>query len=373
LPEYIHIVAFDVPYPPNYGGVIDIYFKIQALFACGVKPILHCFQNRGRRASDRLTQYCDRVHFYNRSNSIINSWSKLPYSVRSRRSKILLQRLLQDDHPILFEGLQSCDLIGHPNLKNRIKAVRMHHVEWEYYRGRASIENHPRKVASYLLEGKKLKSFEKKVLSHANLIFGLSPNDTTYFSQQFEKTYYIPPFHDNEKVIGAAGRGDFVLFHGKLSVKDNERVAFYLIEKVFSELNVPLVIAGLHPSNDLRAAAGKYDNIRVRGNLSDGRMAELIETAHINCLLSNHDSGMKLKLLNALFKGRYCLVNDEMVAGNGLAEFCVVANSAGMYQERVIEMMNKEYPQSEVDRRKATLETQFSCLENAKKILGYLQ
>ncbi|MEL6922717.1 MAG: glycosyltransferase family 1 protein [Bacteroidota bacterium] len=372
MPEYLHIVSFDVPYPPNYGGVIDVYFKIQALFACGVKPILHCFQNRGRRASDRLTQYCDRVHFYNRSSSLLSSFSPSPYSVRTRRSKILLQRLLQDNHPILFEGLQSCDLIGHPKLKHRLKAVRMHHVEWEYYKGRAAIETNPQKVASYLLESKKLKSFEKQVLQHADRIFALSPNDTEYFIHQRKNTSYIPPFHDNEQVNGTAGRGDFVLFHGKLSVKDNERVAFYLIDNVFSELNVPLVIAGLHPSNELRAAAGKYNNIRVRGNLSDGRMAELIETAHINCLLSYHDSGMKLKLLNALFKGRFCLVNEDMVKGNGLAELCVLGRNKLDYQNAVIDMMNREYPQSEVERRKAILETRFMNLDNAKRLLADL-
>ena len=29
--KYIHIVAFDVPFPANYGGVIDIYFKIDQI------------------------------------------------------------------------------------------------------------------------------------------------------------------------------------------------------------------------------------------------------------------------------------------------------------------------------------------------------
>ena len=28
----VHIVSFDVPYPPNYGGVIDVFYKIKTLF-----------------------------------------------------------------------------------------------------------------------------------------------------------------------------------------------------------------------------------------------------------------------------------------------------------------------------------------------------
>ena len=40
----LHVVAFDVPYPANYGGVIDIFYKVQALSEAGVKVHLHCYQ-----------------------------------------------------------------------------------------------------------------------------------------------------------------------------------------------------------------------------------------------------------------------------------------------------------------------------------------
>ena len=39
----LHVVALNIPWPANYGGVIDIYYKVKALHECGVKIILHCF------------------------------------------------------------------------------------------------------------------------------------------------------------------------------------------------------------------------------------------------------------------------------------------------------------------------------------------
>ena len=33
-----------MPYPPNYGGVIDVFYKIKSLHAIGIKIILHCFK-----------------------------------------------------------------------------------------------------------------------------------------------------------------------------------------------------------------------------------------------------------------------------------------------------------------------------------------
>ncbi len=29
--KYLHIISFDIPYPPNYGGVIDVFYKLKAL------------------------------------------------------------------------------------------------------------------------------------------------------------------------------------------------------------------------------------------------------------------------------------------------------------------------------------------------------
>ena len=43
MDKHLHIIALNIPFPPNYGGVIDIYYKIKALHQLGVKIILHCF------------------------------------------------------------------------------------------------------------------------------------------------------------------------------------------------------------------------------------------------------------------------------------------------------------------------------------------
>ena len=33
----LHIVSFDVPFPPNYGGVIDVFYKLIELKKLGVE------------------------------------------------------------------------------------------------------------------------------------------------------------------------------------------------------------------------------------------------------------------------------------------------------------------------------------------------
>ncbi|MCD4731055.1 MAG: glycosyltransferase family 1 protein, partial [Bacteroidales bacterium] len=87
MPErHLHIVAFDIPYPPNYGGVIDVWYKLKALHAKGIKIILHCYEYPGRDRSDKLTDYCSKVYYYPRLVGLNSALSLKPYIVSSRRS-----------------------------------------------------------------------------------------------------------------------------------------------------------------------------------------------------------------------------------------------------------------------------------------------
>jgi hypothetical protein len=64
----LHIISFDVPFPPDYGGVMDVYYKMKALSEEGVRIILHCYEY-GRKASSELTFLADEVYYYPRKTT----------------------------------------------------------------------------------------------------------------------------------------------------------------------------------------------------------------------------------------------------------------------------------------------------------------
>ena len=70
MDKYLNIVSFNIPYPANYGGVIDVYYKLEALRACGVKLILHCFEYERPHAPE-LESICDKVFYYKRRTGVI--------------------------------------------------------------------------------------------------------------------------------------------------------------------------------------------------------------------------------------------------------------------------------------------------------------
>ena len=61
---HLHVIAFDVPYPANYGGVIDVFYRVKALSEAGVKVHLHCFEYG--RGEQEILKRCYEVKYYKR-------------------------------------------------------------------------------------------------------------------------------------------------------------------------------------------------------------------------------------------------------------------------------------------------------------------
>ncbi len=130
--KHIHVVSFDVPWPANYGGVIDVFFKVKAMAEKGIKIHLHCFEY-GRTPAPELEKVCHAVQYYQRDLSKRHLFKSLPYIVSSRSNNTLIENLLADDYPILLEGLHTCALLDDDRLSDRKVSVRTHNIEHEYY------------------------------------------------------------------------------------------------------------------------------------------------------------------------------------------------------------------------------------------------
>jgi hypothetical protein len=71
-------------------------------------------------------------------------------------------------------------------------------------------------------------------------------------------------------------------------------------------------------------------------------MQTLIEDAQIHCLYTHQTTGLKLKLVNVLFSGRYVLANTNMLAGTNLSKACQICDSPTTN----ISVINKLFEQS---------------------------
>lgn len=371
MPNYrLHVVSFDVPFPPSYGGVIDVFYKLKALHEAGVHITLHCFQY-GRERATELEKYCAEVNYYSRKTSLFQLLSSEPFIVNSRRSDSLLKALAASDDPILFEGLHCCAYVAHPLLAKKKKIVRTHNIEHDYYRALERVEKKWSRRLYFGREARKLEKFEH-LLEHAQHVLAISPADAHDLSTRYKNVEHVMAFHANDSVKCKEGVGEFAFYHGNLEVGENNQAALFLVNEVFRSLNYSLIIAGNSPSSELRAAASSAKNVSIKSNISTVEIYRLIETAHINVLPTFQATGIKLKLLEALFKGRHCLVNAPMVANTGLGKLCVIREDASSMRSEIQNLANISFSSAQIEQRKEVLGERFSNKMNAEKVLRLL-
>jgi hypothetical protein len=369
--NHLHIVSFDIPHPPIYGGIIEVFYKLKALRELGYEITLHCFDYKGTERSDMLESLCREVHYYPRKKAYQVFFNLMPYIVSSRSNNDLLSNLLLDESPILFEGLHTCFYLGHPSLANRNKVVCMHNIEWDYYQNLSKADQNFIHKIHFNIESKKLKQYES-VLKYAQSIFCINKNDAEYMKQYCEQSIFVTPFHQNEKVQIKGGIGDYILYHGSLDVVENHQAATWLIMQVFSKIDKKVIIAGKKPKSSLVDLIKKYPNIELKKDLPREELNTLIENAQLHLLTTFQGTGLKLKLLNTLYRGRTVIVNDLMVANSNLESLCTIANSP----EEMIQAIDTHWMQAfapeEIQKRADFLNENYSNENNAKRMIPYI-
>jgi len=370
LEKHLHIITLTVPYPVDYGGVFDLFYKLSALQQTGVHIHLHCF-DYGRGQQPELNRYCASVNYYERKSWPLSFSNELPYIVASRKNDALLDELLKDDYPILMEGIHCSYLLTDERFANRKTYLRLHNVEYEYYQHLTASATSFIKKRFYKRESELLHQYEKAIANKPTAIWSVTKKDALTYRREFNCNCieYLPLFLSPDwKVDSIVGKGTYCFYQGDLSVDANAKAATWLLKEVFNDVEIPFVLAGKNPSKKLIKLAHAQMHTCIVANPCDREMQDMVRRSHMHILPSYSNTGIKLKLLNALFNGRHCLVNNDTVEGSGLESLCHIANSATGFKEKVKELYEKSFTCNEIDKRKALLNNMFNNKANAKRI-----
>jgi glycosyl transferase family 1 len=366
----LHIVCLDVPYPVDYGGVFDLFHKIRALHAAGVKIHLHCFEY-GRGQQPVLNDYCAEVQYYSRCEGHKAFSHRLPYIVCSRSNGKLLDRLAQDDYPILLEGVHCTYLLNDDRFSRRKIVLRLHNVEYQYYRELYHSERSLFRKIYYLHESNALRQYEQKIAGKVKIL-AVSARDCEQYRREFGAPDIdtLPVFLPFGQVQSKEGTGCFSLYHGNLSVPENEKAVIWLLKNVFASVDTPFIVSGKNPSPRLSRLIYQYPHACLIPNPSTEELQDLIAKAQVNLVPSFNCTGVKLKLLNALYNGRHCIVNPDAVEGSALAGACHVAKCAGDIREMLGELHAQPFTAADISVRSRMLEAQYDEKANLQKLMS---
>ena len=373
MDKQLHIVTHDIPWPADYGGVVDLFYKIKSLHSLGIKIQLHCYCNSGRKKQDELLKYCESVHYYPRKKNIAGFSATIPFIVQSRSDKALLKTLLLDKHPVILEGIHCTYLLKKGLLKERKVFVRLHNVEYKYYAQLAKHESNILKKIYFLYESFLLKKYERSIANKA-VFWPVSTEDTELYKKQFhaQKIDFVPVFLPWHEVSTQPGKGCFCLYHGNLSINENEKAADWLLNNVFNTLDIPFVIAGKNPSLPLQTLAHSHAHTCIAVNPSEPEMQDLIKKAQVNILPSFNKTGVKLKLLNALYNGRHCLVNEAGKEGAAIGDLCHIAETSADFKTMIEKLFEQDFIEEALNKRQHLLQAIYDNEKNARRLIAWI-
>lgn len=171
----LHIISFENPFPPDFGGVIDVFYKIKALHSLGFTIYLHCFYEDRNQVSAALQAITEEVYLYRKNKNPFFVFSKFPLPVICRFHKDLIVNIKKHNAPILFEGLHTTMILQKAGITNK-KYLRLHNIESNFYSGMSKSETNLIKKVLYYFVSKKYKTYQK-ILTDFDYVFALSKNE----------------------------------------------------------------------------------------------------------------------------------------------------------------------------------------------------
>ncbi len=370
MTKTIQIVCFNVPYPANYGGAIDVFYQIKALHSLGCKLILHCFCYRDFDPQSAIEELAEKVYYYPRDVSFSKHLAFTPFIVKSRINQPLIDNLNEHHSSILFQGTHTTGIIGDELIERIPKYVRSHNIESFYYARIASSEPNLLKRAYLLLESKKLRAYEDSLWSKGIQLIPISAHDSHYMSSKSADVLaWIPPFHPFSDVITQDGIGDHILIHGDFSIAENKKSAMSIVDEVVPFVSFPFVIAGKQASALLNEKRSSPANLRVESDVSYERMMELLQQAQVTITESQNSEGFKLKLLYGLFAGRHCVGNQKIVFQTTLQSLVHLVDNRGQMAEKLNLLIAEPWSKELSDQRRQLLFPRFDNTQNAKRLM----
>lgn len=369
MDKHLHIVAHDVPLPSDSGILKELVFLTKALHGEGFLLHLHCF---GKEKPESLIPFCHELHLYPQKKGHKGYTLSLPYAVSSRSDMSLVKRLEADQFPILFAGLKTVSPLLDSALKKERKiVVRLLRDEQRHFSDLKSLCSWGSQKLFYAIESIRFGRLMKK-LKAAPLQFAVSSEYPKSKIQGLNNYTVIEQLIEMPFVMPQSGVGNFCLYHGNLSKTEHAYAANWLLQNVFKTLEIPFVIAGDNPSDQLEKAAHEKMHTCLVANPSEKELQELIKKAQVNILpsfVSQCNTGL---LFQALAMGRHVLTNAKGACEMSNTSTYHLAESNDEFMSMTEALFNKSFDGPEHESRAAFLNGKYNNHKGVSTLITML-
>ncbi len=369
MDKHLHVVAHDVPLPSDSGILKELVFLTKALHAEGILLHLHCF---GNNKPESLLPFCHELHLYPKKQGHKGYTLNLPHAVSSRSNTSLVKRLEADRFPILFAGLKSVSPLLDTTLsKERKIVIRMLRDERRHFQDLSSLCSWGSQKLFYAIESIRFRGLMNKLFS-GSIQFAVSPEYKAIQPRSLVAYEVVDKLIEMPFLMPQSGTGSFCLYHGNLGKTEHAYAANWLLQNVFNTLEVPFVIAGDNPSEQLEEAAHEKMHTCLVSNPSEKELQDLIKKAQVNLLPSFVEQCNTGLLYQSLAMGRHVLTNTKGASGMGITSTCHIADSNAAFIQMTEALFNQPFDATAHEARASFLNSKYNNEKGVNALMRML-
>jgi glycosyltransferase involved in cell wall biosynthesis len=350
--ERLLIVAPDFPFPPNYGGRVDMWCRIQLLHRMGIPVdlIASVKEIPSEQQVQEVQRYVSSLTLVEREMAPVKLLSFEPFSVRSRYNLRNIP-LSESYSAVILESEHVATILQNPTLRAGKRILRLHNDEADYYRELSGSSRDLRRKVFYRIEGIKFRPYSSRAMGWCDLFWFASDFDRQEYCVKHPtgapKSFFVP-LHVERSTMKRHELDSYrVFFAGKLGFANNARAVEWYIAEVHAKLadikGYELMVAGNtegESMDSLRSSIGRYPNISLYENPSDLDPYYEMASVFINPIF--HGAGVKLKTIDAIRAGLPVVSTSMGIQGTPLraGKHVLVADNPQTFAESVRRLLS---------------------------------
>jgi len=310
----------ECPYPPNSGGRMAMWKKIEYLSKSNEIYLYSIIDNlEDEKHKQEMLQYCSEVNLYLRKKAISSLLKSIyyPYSAISRKNK----KLKRDVEKACKEFVPDCIIVDFPQMmlnlskktiSSQTVVLNQHNIEFETLYALSKSAHSKLKKIIFNFVGMQMRLYEKKLYAAKNisLYTFVSESDKIFFEKRYNcSNTYLVPIGTEQYESKNDLKSHNILFVGKMSYPPNIEAVKWFAENVFSELvktipDAKFYIVGKEPVAEVEELADKNSNIVVTGAVDS--VQPYYDKCNLVIVPVFHGGGVNVKLLEALGIWKNC-------------------------------------------------------------------
>ena len=338
----------EMPYPPNTGGRIAMFRKIEYLSKNNEIYLYSIVDSdTDMNHKDGLTPYCVEVNLYDRRKELGSVPLKLfkgPYVCVSRWINKMKDDISNcyaqiNPHYVLVDFPQMLGNLTNEILNSGKVVLNLHNIEYLTLRNLSSTYKSRLMRYAAKIESLRLEIFEENYYKKYNikLFTFVSTEDKSFFENKYNKTntYLLPigtevfPYEKRN----TNNHSFNICYFGKMSYPANDEAVTWFVDNVFIKLKkiihcAKFYIVGKDPTQNVKELPQRGDDIIVTGTVDD--INQYYNISDLVVIPLFHGGGVQVKLLEALGHGKLVITTNKGIEGTFFEDGkdLLVANTA---------------------------------------------